>query len=82
MRSRSLSAYAFIKWLIACSGVLASSFFDLEHALIEVTKTMVTKSRYKNFLIVYFYLTFSLRGAETASIACWRSVPLEAIVRP
>ena len=27
-------------------------------------------------------LTFSLRGAETASEACWWSVPLEAIVRP
>ncbi len=27
-------------------------------------------------------LTFRLRGAETASEACWRSVPLEAIVRP
>jgi hypothetical protein len=26
-------------------------------------------------------LTFSLRGAETASEACWRSVPLEAFVR-
>lgn len=26
-------------------------------------------------------LTFSLRGAETASEACWRSVPLEAVVR-
>ena len=68
MRSRSLSAYAFIKWLIACSGVLASSFFELEHALMEAAKTVVAKSRYENFLIVYFSLPAKVSGGEAVRL--------------
>lgn len=42
----------------------------------EMVKVLLTDCRGMR------HLTFSLRGAETASKACWRSVPLEAFVRP